>query len=94
MAVLNVEVVTRETVVWRGEAKYVRARTADGQLGILPGHVATMALLAEDGELVIDPVDGQRYTSRLQEGFLTVAQNHVVIAAKSSSDAEKEPSAA
>ena len=30
MAVLNVEVVTRETVVWRGEAKYVRARTAEG----------------------------------------------------------------
>ena len=43
---------------------------------------------------VIDPVDGQRHTSRLQEGFLTVAQNRVVIAAKSSSDAEKERSAA
>lgn len=82
MAALNVEVVSRESVVWTGEARYVRARTANGEMGIMPGHVATMALLAEDGELVIDPVDGERTVTRLQEGFLTVAQDRVVIAAK------------
>lgn len=82
--VLSVEVVSREAVVWKGEAKYLRARTADGDLGIMPGHIATMALLAEDGELVIDPADGsERKTSRLQEGFLTVAGDRVSIAAKS-----------
>ncbi|MCP3425965.1 F0F1 ATP synthase subunit epsilon [Rothia sp. AR01] len=82
MAVLNVEVVSRESVVWRGQASYVRARTADGEMGILPGHVPTMALLAEEGELVIDPVEGERMSTRLQEGFLTVSNDRVTIATK------------
>ena len=83
MAVLNVEVVSRESVVWRGEASYIRARTADGEMGILPGHVPTMALLAEDGELVIDPAEGERMTTRVHEGFLTVSNDRVTVAAKS-----------
>ncbi|MCT1368253.1 MULTISPECIES: F0F1 ATP synthase subunit epsilon [Kocuria] len=82
-AVLNVEVVSRESVVWQGEAKYVRARTAAGDIGVMAGHQPTLALLSEDGELVIDPVDGERKTARLHEGFLTVSNNRVVIAAKS-----------
>ncbi|MDN5605680.1 F0F1 ATP synthase subunit epsilon [Rothia sp. HC945] len=85
-SVLKVEVVSREAVVWKGEAKYVRARTAAGDIGVLAGHAPTLALLAEDGELVIDPVDGERKTARLQEGFLTVSNDSVVIAATSSSD--------
>lgn len=85
-SVLKVEVVTRESVVWQGEAKYVRARTSAGDIGVLAGHAPTLALLAEDGELVIDPVDGERTTTRLQEGFLTVSNDSVVIAATSSSD--------
>ncbi|WP_129359890.1 MULTISPECIES: F0F1 ATP synthase subunit epsilon [Micrococcaceae] len=84
--VLKVEVVSREAVVWQGEAKYVRARTAAGDIGVLAGHAPTLALLADDGELVIDPVDGERKTARLQEGFLTVSNDTVVIAATSSSE--------
>ena len=85
-SVLKVEVVSREAVVWKGEAKYVRARPAAGDIGVMAGHAPTLALLAEDGELVIDPVDGERKTARLQEGFLTVSNDSVVIAATSSSD--------
>lgn len=77
---LKVEVVSRERVVWEGEAKYVRARTLGGDMGILPGHIATMALLAEDGELLIESTDGQKHTARLHEGFLTVSNNRVTIA--------------
>lgn len=82
-AVLTVEVVSREQQVWSGEASYVRVRTADGDLGVLPGHVPTMALLTDASELVIDPVDGERKSTVLHEGFLTVQNNRVVIAAKS-----------
>ena len=31
---LTVEVVSRENVVWTGEASYVRVRTMNGDLGI------------------------------------------------------------
>ena len=56
---LKVEVVSRERVVWTGEAKYVRARSVSGDLGILPGMIPTCTLLAQDGELLIEPVDGE-----------------------------------
>lgn len=79
---LNVEVVSREKRVWAGEAKYVRARTLSGDIGIMPGHIPTMALLAEDGEMVIEPVSGEKIVTRLHEGFLTVSNDKVIIAAK------------
>lgn len=79
---LKVEVVSREHVVWVGEAKYVRARTLEGDLGILPGHVPTIALLAQDGELLIEPLEGESMTTRLNSGFLTVSNDRVTIAAK------------
>lgn len=79
---LKVEVVSREKKVWEGEAKYIRARTRSGDLGIMPGHIPTMALLADDGELVIEPTSGEKIVTRLSEGFLTVSNNRVVIAAK------------
>ena len=83
MAVLKVQVVSRESVVWSGEATYVRARTTEGQIGIMPGHMPTMALLSDDGELVIDPREGERKIARLHEGFLTVSNDRVTIAASS-----------
>lgn len=79
---LKVEVVSREHVVWVGEAKYVRARTLEGDLGILPGHVPTIALLAQDGELLIEPLEGESMTTRLNSGFLTVSNDRITIAAK------------
>lgn len=82
---LKVEVVSRASVVWVGEAKYLRARTVDGDIGIMPGHIPTMALLAEDGELLIESVDGEKKVTRLQEGFLTVSNDRVTIAAKHAS---------
>ncbi|MFW0108600.1 F0F1 ATP synthase subunit epsilon [Rothia sp. P6271] len=82
MTALKVEVVSREHRVWEGEAKYVRARTVTGDLGILPGHIPTCVLLAEDGELYIEPVSGEPMTTTLQEGFLTVSNDRVTIAAK------------
>lgn len=79
---LKVEVVSRASVVWTGEAKYLRARTVNGDIGIMPGHIPTMALLAEDGELLIESVTGEKKVTRLHEGFLTVSNDRVTIAAK------------
>lgn len=77
---LTVEVVSRENVVWTGEASYVRVRTMNGDLGIYPGLIPTCALLAEDGELLIRPVNGGELTTRLHDGFLTVSNDKVTIA--------------
>lgn len=79
---LTVEVVSRERVVWTGEASYVRVRTVEGDLGISPGIIPTCALLAEDGEMLLRPVDGQDLKTRLHQGFMTVSNDKVTIAAK------------
>ena len=44
---LTVELVSAERKVWSGEANFVVARTLDGELGILPGHISLLAVLAE-----------------------------------------------
>ena len=79
---LTVEVVSRERVVWTGEASYVRVRTVEGDLGISPGLIPTCALLAEDGAMLLRPVDGQDLKTRLHQGFMTVSNDKVTIAAK------------
>ena len=79
---LTVEVVSRERVVWTGEASYVRVRTVEGDLGISPGLIPTCALLAEDGETLLRPVGGQDLKTRLHQGFVTVSNDKVTIAAK------------
>lgn len=79
---LTVEVVSRERVVWTGEASYVCVRTVEGDLGISPGLIPTCALLAEDGEMLLRPVDGQDLKTRLHQGFMTVSNDKVTIAAK------------
>ena len=79
---LTVEVVSRERVVWTGEASSVRVRTVEGDLGISPGLIPTCALLAEDGEMLLRPVDGQDLKTRLHQGFVTVSNDKVTIAAK------------
>lgn len=79
---LTVEVVSRERVVWTGEASYVSVRTVEGDLGISPGLIPTCALLAEDGEMLLRPVGGQDLKTRLHQGFVTVSNDKVTIAAK------------
>ena len=79
---LTVEVVSRERVVCTGEASYVRVRTVEGDLGISPGLIPTCALLAEDGEMLLRPVGGQDLKTRLHQGFVTVSNDKVTIAAK------------
>jgi ATP synthase, delta/epsilon subunit, beta-sandwich domain protein len=44
--------------------------------------IPTCALLAQDGELLIEPVEGETIKTTLNAGFLTVSNDHVTIAAK------------
>ena len=49
-AELEVEIVAADHFVWSGPATMVKARTSEGEIGILPGHSPVLALLGE-GEL-------------------------------------------
>jgi F-type H+-transporting ATPase subunit epsilon len=80
MAELEVEIVAADHFVWSGAAKMVKARTSDGEIGVLPGHTPVLAVLAE-GVLEIEPVQGSRFQVTADGGFFSVDQDRVVIVA-------------
>ena len=79
MSSLNVQLVAADHLVWEGEASAVYARTADGEIGILPGHQPLMSIFAE-GELHIEFAGG-RESVTTDGGFLSVDHNKVTILA-------------
>ncbi|MDP9883643.1 F-type H+-transporting ATPase subunit epsilon [Sinomonas atrocyanea] len=80
MAELEVEIVAADHFVWSGPAKMVKARTADGEIGILPGHTPVLAIM-HAGDIVIEPVSGSRITAAVDGGFFSVDSDRVVIVA-------------
>lgn len=81
MAALQVTLVSPDREVWAGEAEMVIARTVDGELGILPGHISLL------GELVSWPVRIKRsgepdLVAAVHGGFLSVTQNGVSVLAE------------
>ena len=78
--VLQVEVVSAERLVWSGEATLVRARTTEGDLGILPNHAPLLSLLVQ-GVVDIRSVDDESWVVAVDAGFVSVAANRVSILA-------------
>lgn len=81
MSSLKVEMVAADRKVWEGEAKFVRARSISGELGILPGHTPLLGVLVE-GEVAIESLEGDRRTVMVDGGFLSVDSNVVTIVAE------------
>lgn len=80
---LNVELVSAERKVWTGEAGFVVARTLDGELGILPGHVSLLGVLAEGFTVRISGGDaGDGVEAAVHGGFLSVSNDDVAILAE------------
>lgn len=79
MSALQVELVAADRMVWQGEASFVRARSIDGELGILPDHTPLLGVLVE-GEVTIE-TGGARQTVTIDSGFLSVDHNKVTIVA-------------
>ncbi|WP_370893489.1 F0F1 ATP synthase subunit epsilon [Janibacter sp. GXQ6167] len=80
MSVLKVELVAADRKVWSGEASMVRARTADGEIGIMPGHTPLLGVLVE-GDVVIHG-EGSDQTATVDGGFLSVDHDTVTIVAE------------
>ncbi|MBC7630015.1 F0F1 ATP synthase subunit epsilon [Aeromicrobium sp.] len=75
---LQIELVAADRVVWSGQAKEVIARTADGDIGVLAGHAPLLSVLVP-GVVEITSLDGEVVRAAVEEGFLSVAGDHVSI---------------
>jgi F-type H+-transporting ATPase subunit epsilon len=78
---LDVEVVSVEQKVWVGEATFVRARTVDGEIGIMPGHWDHLSVLVPGGVVDIRHDDTSTLAA-VHGGFLLVHDNVVRILAE------------
>jgi F-type H+-transporting ATPase subunit epsilon len=81
---LDVELVSVDKKVWTGEATFVRARTVDGDIGILPGHWDHLSVLVPGGVVDIRTDDGAdgKTLAAVHGGFLLVHDNVVRILAE------------
>lgn len=84
MAQLHVELVSPERKVWSGDGYMVVAKTADGDIGIMPQHTPVLGTLAEGGVVrVLDEQNAEVLRAAVHGGFLSVAENRVSILAES-----------
>lgn len=74
---LSIALITAQSTVYEGEADMVVAPAWDGEVGILRGHAAMMALLGE-GELRITR-GGTEERFFVSGGFLQVADDVVSV---------------
>lgn len=81
MAELHVELVAADREVWAGEANIVIARTLEGELGVMPGHVPVLGVL-ESGPVTVRTTDGETVVAAVHGGFLSVADDTVSILAE------------
>jgi F-type H+-transporting ATPase subunit epsilon len=82
MAEMTVDLVAVERKIWSGQASFVKARTTVGDIGILPGHEATLAQLEEAGVVRVDGTDGTSTTLAVRGGFLAVTAETVTVLAE------------
>jgi F-type H+-transporting ATPase subunit epsilon len=79
VAELDVELVSVDERIWSGQASMVKARTVDGEIGILPGHWDHLSVLVEG---IVDIRQGEGATvAAVHGGFLLVHDNLVRILA-------------
>ncbi|WP_018639316.1 F0F1 ATP synthase subunit epsilon [Parafrankia elaeagni] len=79
---MRVAIVSPEQEVWSGDADMVVARTVEGDIGILPGHVSMLAVLVGD-QTVRVKVGSQEISAGVDGGFLSVTKEGVSILAES-----------
>jgi F-type H+-transporting ATPase subunit epsilon len=81
MAELTVNVVSADEQVWSGQASLVVARTKVGEIGIMAGHQPLLGVLSA-GEVRITAADGGRIVAKAEDGFISVENDTVTIAAR------------
>jgi F-type H+-transporting ATPase subunit epsilon len=80
-AALQVDVVAPDRKVYSGPAAIVIARTLEGELGVLRGHVPVLGVL-ESGPVTIRTPEGETIMAAVHGGFISVADDVVSILAE------------
>ena len=81
MSSFNVSVVTQIKKVLEQEAGYLRLRTSEGDIGILPNHAPFVAELSMGKMEIESPNKDRRNIYFLSGGFLEISNNQVTIIA-------------
>jgi F-type H+-transporting ATPase subunit epsilon len=81
MATMQVDLVAPDRRVWGGEAEFVRARTVDGEIGILPRHIPLLGVLVEAPVTIRRGGEGD-LVANVTGGFLSVSADGVKILAE------------
>ena len=77
---MDVAVVDPEKELWSGEADFVVARSADGEIGILPGHAPFLGVL-KFARLKVQ-AGGDEIVFAVHGGFIEVKDNKVSVLAR------------
>ena len=88
MAQMTVQIVTPDGLVYDHHAAFVSVKTIDGELGILPCHINTIAVLEVD-QVKVRRVDDDKHIDwvAVNGGIIEIADNVITIVADS---AERE----
>lgn len=88
MAQMTVQIVTPDGLVYDHHATFVSVKTIDGELGILPRHINTIAVLEVD-QVKVRRVDDDKHIDwiAVNGGIIEIADNVITIVADS---AERE----
>ena len=81
MSSFNVSVVTQVKKILEQEAGYLRLRTSEGDIGILPNHAPFVAELSMGKMEIESPHKDRRNIYFLSGGFLEISNNQVTIIA-------------
>ena len=88
MAQMTVQIVTPDGLIYDHHAAFVSVNTIDGELGILPHHINTIAVLEVD-QVKVRRVDDDKHIDwiAVNGGIIEIADNVITIVADS---AERE----
>ena len=81
MSSFNVSVVTQVKKILEQEAGYLRLRTSEGDIGILPNHAPFVAELSMGKMEIESPNKDKRDIYFLSGGFLEISNNQATIIA-------------
>ncbi len=76
----EIEIVTPEKEIYRGEATEMVLPAADGLMGVLPNHAPIVAAL-DVGRVTVTRADGGQDEMMISDGFFEMADNHARILA-------------
>jgi F-type H+-transporting ATPase subunit epsilon len=88
VATMHVELVSVERALWSGEAVAVYARTAEGEIGVLPGHTPLLGALEPGWVVRIERTDEPELRVAVHGGFLSVRKDGVSVLAEMAESAE------